>query len=140
MIERLVLPEDLRAQLAREAEESFPRECCGLIEGTLGGGTAQAVVLHPCTNLAREPDRFEIDPRDHIRLLRQLRGTPRSLIGCYHSHPNGRAAASARDAQGASDEDFLWLIQAVGPDGAGALGAFAFGANRFHVLCVVDRS
>jgi proteasome lid subunit RPN8/RPN11 len=139
MIARLILPEDLRTQLVREAERSFPRECCGLIEGILAGDMAQAFALHPCANLAREPDRFEIDPRDHIKLLRQLRGTPRSLIGCYHSHPNGQAAASARDAQGASGNDFLWLIQAVGSDGAGELGVFVFGENRFQALCVSER-
>ena len=140
MIDRLVLAGDLRAQIAREAEESFPRECCGLIEGTLSGGIAQAVIMHPCANLAKEPDRFELDPRDHIRLLRQLRGGPHCLIGCYHSHPNGQASASARDALGANEEDFLWLIQAVRSDGAGELGAFVFGQNRFHTLCVADSS
>jgi proteasome lid subunit RPN8/RPN11 len=136
MIDRLVLADGLRAQIAREAEESFPRECCGLIEGTVAGGGAQALALHPCTNLATEPDRFEIDPQDHIRLLRQLRGGPRRLIGCYHSHPNGQAAASARDAAGANEEDFVWLIQAVGGDGAAELAAFVFAQNRFHALCV----
>ena len=139
MIDRLVLTDALRAQIAREAEESFPRECCGLIEGTLSDGIAQAVCLHPCANLAEEADRFEIDPRDHFRLLRQLRGSPHSLIGCYHSHPNGQSAASARDILGASEEDFLWLIQAVRCDGAGELGAFVFGQDRFHALCIADR-
>ncbi len=138
MIDGLVLADGLRAQIAREAAESFPRECCGLIEGILSGTMMHAVMLHPSANLASAPDRFEIDPRTHITLLRRLRGTAHGLIGCYHSHPNGQPAPSARDLDGANEEGFLWLIQAVQQGNSGELGAFVFTQNRFRPLCLVS--
>jgi proteasome lid subunit RPN8/RPN11 len=98
MISALLLPDPLRAHLMKEARNTFPRECCGLVEGT--------------GNLAVEPDRFEIDPAAQFALLRRFRGAERGIIGCYHSHPNGRAAPSARDCVAAVEEDFLWLIAA----------------------------
>ena len=76
----------------------------------------RATAFHPTRNLAAEPDRFEIDPSVHIRLLRALRGTGRDIVGCYHSHPNGRAELSPRDRQSAGDENFIWLIAAIGVD------------------------
>ena len=111
MISVLALPGPLRARLLQEARNAFPRECCGLVEGTLSGSRMQAIALHSTQNLAREHDRFEIDPAIHLALLRQLRGS--GIVGCYHSHPNGRPEPSARDCAAAAEEGFLWLIAAI---------------------------
>lgn len=114
MIASLLLPEDLRAQIAREAKAALPRECCGLIEGYREDARAVATALHQTLNIAHENDRFEIDPAQHIALLKKLRSSDRQIIGCYHSHPNGRAEPSARDGEAAGQIGFLWLIQAAG--------------------------
>ena len=113
MIERLILPRELRDRIAAEAGAAFPRECCGLIEGRRDGDMAEAFASHAVRNLASGPDRFELDPAEQLRLTRCLRGTDRELIGCYHSHPNGRAELSPRDRAGAGEDDFVWLIAGV---------------------------
>ncbi len=134
----LLLPEALRAQLAVEAHATFPAECCGLIEGRIEGEAVVAAALHPTRNLAAGHDRFEIDPAAHVRLLRALRGTGQNVVGCYHSHPNGRAEPSPRDLEAAAEEDFVWLIAALMAEGAAAgaprLAAFVFGAGAFRPL------
>ncbi|HWY16281.1 MAG TPA: M67 family metallopeptidase [Rhizomicrobium sp.] len=112
MISALLLPGPLRAHLIKEARGAFPRECCGLIEGMVSGAHARATALHATRNLAVEPDRFEIDPAVQFALLRRFRGAERGIVGCYHSHPNGRPAPSARDCVAAVEENFLWLIAA----------------------------
>jgi proteasome lid subunit RPN8/RPN11 len=115
MIETLALPLALREQLEQEARSAYPHECCGLIEGvrTPREMKGEATALHPTPNLSNEPDRFEIDPATHFALLRKLRGTGHDIIGCYHSHPNGRAEPSARDMEGAAEANFLWLVVSV---------------------------
>jgi proteasome lid subunit RPN8/RPN11 len=113
MIETLVLPAPLRDQLEQEAGAAFPRESCGLVEGSRENSVARVWALHPMPNLSPAPDSFEIDPAAHIALLRRRRGTGREIIGCYHSHPNGRAEPSPRDIAGAGEIDFLWLIAAL---------------------------
>jgi proteasome lid subunit RPN8/RPN11 len=125
------LPEKLREQIAAEAHAAFPNECCGLIEGTCDGDSAQISAIHPTRNLAEAPDRFEIDPAEQIRLMRALRGTAREIIGCYHSHPNGRAEPSKRDLQNAADKNFLWLIAAIGSDKNMQLSAFVYAGGAF---------
>ena len=132
MIGALVLPADLRAQLAAEAEAAFPKECCGLIEGVPEGEGQRVTALHPTKNLAAAPDRFDIDPAEHIRLLRGLRGTGREIIGCYHSHPGGAAEPSARDLAAAADEGFVWLIAAI----PGEIAAFVFENGAFQALAL----
>ena len=113
MIGVLELSVQHREHLQTNATITFPRECCGLIEGVCEESTARATALHPMPNLSTESDGFEIDPAVHIALLRSLRGTNRAIIGCYHSHPNGRPEPSPRDAAGAMEEGFLWLIAAI---------------------------
>jgi len=126
MIQTLILPQTLRDQIGREAKAAHPRECCGLIEG-IYKEEASAIACHPIRNLAQTNDRFELDPAQHIQLLKALRGTGRAIIGCYHSHPNGRAEPSATDLASAVDENFLWLIAADN-----VLSAFVHSAAAFH--------
>lgn len=130
MIATLILPQTLRDQIAREALAAHPSECCGLIEGTYNiREGASALACHPTSNLATDTNSFEIDPARHIELLRTLRGTGREILGCYHSHPNGRAEPSSRDLARATDENFLWLI-AVGAE----LCGFVHANSAFHPI------
>jgi desampylase len=113
----LILPPVLRRQIEAEARAAFPAECCGLIEGERAGGTIRVLALHPTANLAADPAAgFEIDPSAHIRLRCVLRSTGRSVVGCYHSHPNGRPTPSARDRASGCEEGFVWLIAAAGDE------------------------
>jgi len=127
MIESLILPQHLRDQILREAQTAHPSECCGLIEGILYKEEARGLACHPIRNLAQANDRFELDPAQHIELLKRLRGTGHEIIGCYHSHPNGRPEPSATDLEGASDTNFLWLIAADK-----TLSAFVHSGGAFH--------
>ena len=121
----LVLSEALRGQILAEARAAFPRECCGLIEGVREGEAVRATALHPASNLAREPHRFEIDPALQFRLMRE--GC--SIVGCYHSHPGGAPQPSPRDVEGAGERDFVWLIAA-----GEALGAYLWDGEVFRPL------
>ena len=134
----LVLSQPLRRQILDEARAALSREGCGLVEGVRDGGEIRVTEIHPVPNRAEEPDRFELDPAQHIALLRSLRGSGRQIVGCYHSHPNGRAEPSARDRAGAFEDGFLWLIAAV--DGAGNCDLRAFLAMQgdFRSLAIVE--
>ena len=129
---KLLLPAELRARIEGETREAFPRECCGLIEGTRQDGEACAVALHPARNIAARPDRFEIAPQDHFAALKTARANGQGLIGCYHSHPGGDAAPSTTDLAGAGEEDFFWLIASLSVwDAPAKIAAFVYSAGVF---------
>jgi proteasome lid subunit RPN8/RPN11 len=110
---RVALLPPIRNHILIQAREAMPRECCGLLVGTVGNdGTAVPITSLPAPNLSDRPDRFEIDPQAHFEIQRHARETGWDVIGCYHSHPNGRAEPSATDLAGAGEENFLWLIAA----------------------------
>ncbi len=130
MVATLILPDVLGARILEEARAAFPRECCGLIEGVRMGNVARALVVHPAHNVSPDPDRFEIDPAAHLRLRRAAREAGHAIIGCYHSHPNGRPNPSPRDLPG--EKDFVWLIAALDAHGHESLAAFVPDENLWR--------
>ena len=134
---RLVLHAQQRAQIEREARVAFPRECCGLIEGVRGGALIRAIAVHATRNNSTETDRFEIDPAEHFVLLRAARAVGHEIVGCYHSHPNGKPDPSERDRNGSSEEGFIWLIAALtAPDAAVSLRGFVVAATDFEAVAL----
>jgi proteasome lid subunit RPN8/RPN11 len=131
----LILGGGLRAQIETQARATFPRECCGLVEGIRSRDFIEASTIHATRNLAPEADRFEIDPAEHIRLLRGARAAGREIVGCYHSHPNGRSDPSARDREHADEEGFVWLIVSLSaPDLEVLLRAYIVRNEKFEPL------
>jgi proteasome lid subunit RPN8/RPN11 len=105
------------AALAALAEAAYPREACALLVGQDAGDALAVAEIVPAANVATDPDReFELDPAVHIAVLRRLRddaGGTNLIIGHWHSHPNGRAEPSAKDAAMIGDPGLVWLITAV---------------------------
>ncbi|WP_375392352.1 Mov34/MPN/PAD-1 family protein [uncultured Sphingomonas sp.] len=97
-----------------------PVEICGLL---LGAPHRVTAVRH-CRNVAPDPAiAFEIDPGELIGAHRAARAGGPPLVGCYHSHPVGPPLPSARDADEAAANGWLWVI--VGQGGVGVFRAVA---------------
>jgi proteasome lid subunit RPN8/RPN11 len=121
VIARIELSRDHLARIEASAREAFPYECCGLLIGvTETESLVRVTRIAESRNLALPEcaDRFEIDPALQFSLLRELRGTAESIVGVYHSHPDGRPSPSPRDLEDARDPSLIWLITAV-RDGKG---------------------
>lgn len=102
------------------AREAAPRECCGLLVGT----TAGIDECVPTANVDPHPSRFQIDPAEHFRLIRRLRGSNQTIVGAYHSHPRSEATPSPTDLAEASDPEFLYIIVSLAPSGGEGIRAY----------------
>ena len=91
----LVLPPAVRRAIVAHARRDRPREACGFL---LGRGRRVSFAV-PMTNLAAGNTRYRIDDQAHLDLRRAVRAfVPAvSIVGAYHSHPNGPDAPSPRD-------------------------------------------
>ena len=120
---RCTIARRLIEQILAEAAAAPDREICGL----LFGNAAAITSIRPTVNVADDPAKtFEVDPEALFVALRAERAGGARLIGHYHSHPNGSATPSARDAA-AAEPGRLWLIAAGGEARlwmAGSGGAF----------------
>ena len=99
----------IRAEAAADPE----REICGLL---FGRDDRRIEDAGAAANVAADPARsFEIEPTALLAAHRAHRTGGLRLLGCYHSHPNGAAMPSPRDADSvAPTAGFLWLIVASG--------------------------
>ena len=107
----LILSRKQHRQLLDWANEAGNVECCGLL---LGQGEAVSDVAL-ADNVAPDPSRhFEIDPATLIAAEKYARQGGPSILGYFHSHPNGLAHPSEQDAASAADDRRIWLILADG--------------------------
>jgi [CysO sulfur-carrier protein]-S-L-cysteine hydrolase len=97
---------DVLAAIRSHAREASPHECCGLLVGT-ESGIDEAV---RAANVLSSASRYQLDPQTHVETVRRLRGTPRHIVGAYHSHPRSPAVPSPRDRAEAHYPEFVWLI------------------------------
>ena len=82
--------------LYQKAVNDYPYETCGFLIGTKGYFRT-VFKLKSATNQSTERNRFQIDPFDFYTLEKSLEKSHQSIIGFYHSHPDGRAQPSSID-------------------------------------------
>ena len=93
--------------LMAHARGEAPLECCGLL-----GGKADLIDEYaPTRNVKASQVAYEIDPREHIAIMKSFRARDRSVLGAYHSHPRTAALPSTTDvAHTHYETDFVYVI------------------------------
>ena len=119
-MEAIRLTADVRAGLLAHAKAEAPRECCGLL---LGRGLAVDEYVRGI-NIETDSRRYQLDPAIHIATRRRLRGTGRTIVGAYHSHPHSAPLPSSSDSAEAYYSEFVWVIVSLAVPEHEALAAF----------------
>ncbi len=86
--------------LRRHGEETYPFECCGVLLGRLEDDGSRVVTsIARCGNTCSDSpqNRYNIDPRELIRIQREGRERGEDIVGFYHSHPDHPAQWSPTD-------------------------------------------
>ena len=85
---------DLFAELVAHAREEAPNECCGMIAVADGAATK----VFRARNADASPLRYTLDPRDQLRIDREIEQTPGWELGAiYHSHTRSDPVPSQTD-------------------------------------------
>src|ERR1700687_3028299 len=96
----LKLPQSAFASIRRHGEETYPHECCGVLLGQMdeeGIRTVTSVARAGNTRTDSAHNRYNIDPKELIRIQREGREHGEDIIGFYHSHPDHSAQWSQTD-------------------------------------------
>ena len=107
----------------KHGAEGYPHEICGILVGPRGSRTASEAKRARNIVVERARDRYEIDPRDHIRIQREADADGQDIVGYYHSHPDHPAQASRFDAERAWS-GYVYLIVSVANGDAVDTNAF----------------
>ena len=96
-------------QIVAQARAEAPNECCGIV-GTRDG---RAVTLYPVRNAAASPLRYEMDPKDQLRVFEALDDAGLDVGAIYHSHTRSAPEPSQTDINLAFYPDALYVIVGV---------------------------
>jgi proteasome lid subunit RPN8/RPN11 len=85
--------------IRRHGEETYPHECCGVLLGQMDDGIRIVTSTARCGNTRADSphNRYNIDPRELIRIQREGRERGEDIVGFYHSHPDHPAQWSTTD-------------------------------------------
>jgi len=86
--------------LRQHGAETYPHECCGVLLGQFGDdGTKTVSHVARCGNTREDSpqNRYNIDPKELIRIQREGRARGEDIVGFYHSHPDHPAQWSVTD-------------------------------------------
>jgi len=88
------------AALRQHGEETYPHECCGVLLGQMtddGTRVVTSIASAGNTRTDSPQNRYNIDPKELVRIQREGRERGEDIIGFYHSHPDHLAQWSQTD-------------------------------------------
>ena len=86
--------------IRHHGEETYPHECCGVLLGRFeDDGTRVVTSTARCGNTRTDSahNRYNIDPKELVRIQREGRERGEDIVGFYHSHPDHPAQWSKTD-------------------------------------------
>ena len=106
------LDRTLLEQIVAQAHAEAPNECCGIIAAVDG----KAVAVHPATNAAASPLRYEMDGMEQYRIQTAIEDAGHELGAIYHSHTRTEPYPSQTDINLAFYPEALYVIVGVAGD------------------------
>jgi len=87
-------------EIRQHGEQTYPHECCGVLLGRFDDDGAKTVARAArCGNTRDDSpqNRYNIDPKELLRIQREGRERGEDIVGFYHSHPDHPAQWSPTD-------------------------------------------
>jgi len=103
------LPLHMRRAMLAHALAEAPLEACGIVAGCDG----RPLRFIPTANAAQSPVRYEIAPRDLLRITIEVESAGECIWAIFHSHPTTAAYPSATDIRLAFYPEALYLIASL---------------------------
>ena len=97
---------ELYDEVLVHALSEAPNECCGMIASQDG----IAVKVFPAINVAASPLRYELDPREQLKIELEIDDQGWDLGAIYHSHTRSAPFPSETDRNLAFHPDSIYLI------------------------------
>jgi proteasome lid subunit RPN8/RPN11 len=85
--------------IRQHGEETYPHESCGVLLGQFENDVRVVTSIVRCVNSRTDSpqNRYNIDPKELVRIQREGRERNEDVVGFYHSHPDHPARWSQTD-------------------------------------------
>jgi [CysO sulfur-carrier protein]-S-L-cysteine hydrolase len=133
------IPRELLNRILAHARAEAPNECCGVlaVQPCSDGEPLRAVEVHPATNTAASPLRFEIDGREVMRLIDAIEQGGCELGGIYHSHTRTAPYPSQTDINFAANWPGVeWVIVGLSDPGSPQVRSYLIEEGRVREVAL----
>lgn len=93
----LYLNKEEAKQLIEHSKKEFPNEACGILAGSPADRKVKKV--YQMTNTDKSSKTFFMDPKEQLKVMKEIRNSGLEMVGIYHSHPETGAYPSAHDVE-----------------------------------------
>jgi proteasome lid subunit RPN8/RPN11 len=107
-------------EMVRHALAERPNEACGMVAG-IGN---RATKVYTATNAEKSPVRYLMEPRDQLRIMRDIEDHGWDLLGIFHSHTHTAAYPSQTDVSLAYYPDALYILVSLADEANPVVRAF----------------
>jgi len=127
----LVIGREDWEEIRRHGEDTYPHECCGVLLGEMEDGRKVVKTTVRCGNTRQDSpqDRYNIDPRELVKIQREGRERGYDIVGFYHSHADCAAQWSATDLAEAHWIGCSYVITSVEKRKATVTNSFLLAGN-----------
>ena len=102
----LRIPQTCVEEILAHCQSRYPKEACGLLAGA-GDAVTQ---VYPMTNVEDSPVGYAMDPKEQLKVLKEIRNSGLEIVGIYHSHVASEATPSQKDVRLAFYPEVSYLI------------------------------
>lgn len=102
----LVLKKDFFAQIVEHCKKGLPDEACGILAGK--DNTVEKI--YAMANAEKSPENYLMDPKEQLRVMKEMRNSGLEMLAIYHSHVASEARPSSRDIEMAFYPESSYVI------------------------------
>jgi proteasome lid subunit RPN8/RPN11 len=104
--EMLHLDEKYAKEMVAHSIEEDPNECCGMLAGKEG----EVLKLYRMVNIEASPYRYRMDPKELLKVYREIDNGGWEIVAIYHSHTHSEAYPSDTDVRLATWPESRYIL------------------------------
>jgi len=108
-------------QMVTHCRACYPNEACGILAGTGNRVTR----VYPMSNAEPTPVSYFMQPKEQLRVMKELRQEGLAMVAIFHSHPQSPAYPSVKDISLAFYPEALYVIVGLMNREAPAIKAYS---------------
>jgi len=105
----LYLTKKQAEKLIKHSKRESPDEVCGILAGKEG----KVEKVYPMTNTDKSAKTFFMDPKEQLKVMKEIRNLGLEMAGIYHSHLETDAYPSAHDVELAFYPEASYVIVSI---------------------------
>ena len=97
----------LHDEVIAHCKSRYPKEACGYLAADGAGAVAQ---VYPMTNVEDSPIGYSMEPKEQLKVDKQMRQASQRLAAIYHSHTASAAYPSSVDVRLAISPEVSYVL------------------------------